>query len=270
MVDLAFGPDGTLYCGDDAGVLRAVDLADGRARVLARGGGRIWAVAVSSRGRVAWGDDQGDLRELAPEARGARTLAEGGDGVLDLAYSRGGQLAAGFRSGAVRLVPGAAVGELEADALGVSWAPDGRRLAGVSYAGEGAIWDVSDGRRVRRLRYETGDVGADMNGVLWLGPDTVAVASQDGTVRFFSVRTGRVVGRLPRRSGWSRGLARAGDVLADTGADGTVRLSDLGSRRELASIPVADAELWDVAISPDRRYAVACGGDGKLHAVGVA
>ena len=276
LVDLGYLPDGrTIVCGDDFGVLRSVDSRTGSAAVLFRGGSRIWAVGVRRDGTVAWGDEAGALRLLRPRSKKPRRLNVDGEGVFDLAWApKGNLLAAGLDSGLVRILGTGAekLRGLDLTALGVAWSPNGASLAGASYIGAGAIWDVASARLTQRLRYPRNDQGQDMNGIAWLRrPDTVVTASQDGGVRFWNPSSGEITGGLPKQSGWSRALAPSprADVLADGGSEGTVRLSDPGSLRVLASVRSGPNAIWGLAWSPDGRAVASACADGRIRLVGV-
>jgi hypothetical protein len=78
---------------------------------------------------------------------------------------------------------------------GVSWSPDGTRLASASQDGTVKVWDTRSGQEVLTLKGHTGWV----EGVAWSPDGTrLASASTDGTVKIWDAKTGQEALTLPK------------------------------------------------------------------------
>lgn len=163
----------------------------------------------------------------------------------------------------------------------VAWSPDGTRLASGSDDGAVCVWDPASGLVVAVLTGHDGGVSS----VAW-SPDSIRLASggDDGVIRIWDPARGLELAALAGHGGrpmmvrllngtervWRPGPEAAakspagggvralawspdGDRLASGGGDGSVRVWDPSSRREVARRhnDRDDTGVWSLAWSPD-------------------
>ena len=132
--------------------------------------------------------------------------------------------------------------------------PGGRLLAIVYNSNSVRIWDLQNG--IEQARYSSSDPVR----VIRASADSqrVVLGTAGGNLVLLSATNGDPVVNLKAHQGAvsAIGISPDGAVLASSGADGTIRLWDVRSRREMASVraqPAIDA----VAVAPDDRRVVA-------------
>jgi WD40 repeat protein len=136
-----------------------------------------------------------------------------------------------------------------ATVLGVSWSPDGMRLAGASDDKTVKVLDASTGQEALTLKGHTDAVW----GVSWSPDGTrLASASKDQTVRVWSLQTGQ---ELLTLQGHTREVSRVawspdGTRLASASNDATVKVWDAQTGKEVRTLHGRVA-FTGVAWSPD-------------------
>jgi WD40 repeat protein len=244
---LAYSPDGTrLAAASRDGTVRvwetgvSVELGT----VVARQSGPIRAVAFTPDGKMLAGGDESGLLAVAF----ARAPVD---------IDNAGTLRAGARV-VVRAGP----------ILAATFSPDGRRVATTAVP-TGIIaedvattpnesWnvhvrDTADGREVGRPRRVQGGASA-----FAFAPDgRIAIAAQDGPV---TIAGGPTIAARGTES-----LAFSGDRLATGGADGTITVWDVGSRKRLRALRGHDDAVDAVALAPDGRWLASGGEDGTAR-----
>jgi tetratricopeptide (TPR) repeat protein/Tol biopolymer transport system component len=162
--------------------------------------------------------------------------------------------------------------------LGVAWSPDGKRLATASSDNTARVWDAATGQQLFTLSGHQDGVSS----VAWNPSGTrLATGSKDKTAKLWDARSGE--GLLRRFSRWTcvtlTGHTDAvmgavwspdGNRLATGSRDGTARVWDAGSGKELLTLRGHNSYVFSVAWSPDgKRLATgSCDGTAKVWDAG--
>ena len=161
----------TVWAGDDAGRLHAVDAASGRLRWQARTGGALRAQPTLAGDLLLVPSDDGQLS--------AFSAADGSERCrLQLQEATVQRTAAGG--------PGA-----RHDRFGAAAVVRGDLLVTASHAGELAVWSLPD----RRLRWKTA-LGGPLLGTPAVRGGRVVIGDFDGLVRAFALAEGRELWRF--------------------------------------------------------------------------
>jgi len=183
------------------------------------------------------------------------------------ATTDGKLLAAGGIDGSIKLYAGesgADRGELSAEVGAVralSLSPDGTKLAAICQASTIKVWDIKS-----RQPIEAVESPSYLNAIVWVSKDQVAAAADDGMIRIWNVaadtRKLALVSELQGHVGAAMSLAANpanATQLISGGTDGTVRLWDVGTHRELREM-LYDAPVLAVAVRPDGKAFLSAGG----------
>jgi WD40 repeat protein len=200
-------------------------------RLIASGGFdaqvRLWDASMSTKGQQAGG-------------REVRTLSGHFASVNAVAFSPDGRLlASGGHGGGLRLwrvADGQLLHELKghfSQVFGVAFAPDGKLLASASADGNARLWDVASGREVRML-------GEDL---IQRGQPGLQLLQRDRPAR--PGAHGNMV--------WAVAFSPDGRTLATTSLDGTAKLWEVASGREVRTLAGAGGGVVGAAFSPDGR-----------------
>jgi WD40 repeat protein len=134
--------------------------------------------------------------------------------------------------------------------LGVTWSPDGSKLATSSSDQTVKVWEAGTGRELRTL---SGHQGAVFS-VRW-SPDgsRLATAGSDQKVKVWEAGTGRELRTLSGHQGtvFSVAWSPDGSKLATASADHTARVWEADTGRELLSFNGHQAAVRSIAWSPD-------------------
>jgi WD40 repeat protein len=271
---MAFSPAGPLLAIGDEGGAQLWNTVTGQASLLQAASSGIAAVAFSPGGKLlATGDGDGTVRLWNP-ATGRQvgpSIGLGSEGMVDLAFSPHGMiLATAVQDGSARLwdvAGGRAValpfgGAAVQGVFSLAFSPDGAMLATGDYDGTVRLWSLATGRQVMpaiRAAVPFAVSGDPAGGVpgLAFSPDGTTLATSDirGTVRLWSLATGRQTGRtMSAGTGTFSSLAFSpdGGLLATADSDGSVRLwNAVTGQRISGSVSVGTAPVSSVAFSPD-------------------
>ena len=161
--------------------------------------------------------------------------------------------------------------------MSVAFSPDGKMLASGVWYGTVRLWDVASGKEIRQLQGHNRAVFS-----LVFSPDgkMLASAGHDGTVRLWDVASGKEVHQLqghPERDTnvvpeLAEAMARKyevyavvfspdGKMLASAGHDGTLRLWEVCTGKEIRKLEGPQETLYGLAMSPDGKTVASAGND---------
>lgn len=275
---VAFAPDGKrLALGQVDGGLLIQSLAGGRPKEFEHGPGLGMlpsGLAYSPDGRTLASGGLGPdvkLWDVATNAQKA-TLRGHWSPVGSLAFSRDGRtLASGSTDGDVRLwdvatdLERATVAGHSSEVRGLAFSPDGRTLASGSLDGSVMLWDVATGREIARFQgggrkvYGLAFSPDGQRLALGLGALVGGDRGEVGLWELAGEKSGfRVIG-----PGIFRAVAFSpnGRTLAAGGNDRVVRLWDVASGRELATLAGHEGFIASLAFSPDGESLATAGQD---------
>ena len=210
--------------------------------------------------------------EMAPPV--ARGVVSGfSDWVTSVAFSADGALLAAGTYDGLRLIDSASA-EVQATLKtrngyvhGLDFSPDGATLAVGDYQSL-SLWDVASKKRVKRFSGHTGYVTA----VSFAGEKIIS-ASDDGTVRFWSIETGKAVtsielgqpiNDLAVSPDGKRFAVAAGDATRPN-RSGPVTLWAIQTTTKLADLVAHERAALAVAFSPDGSTLASAGEDEKVN-----
>ncbi|WP_374436134.1 PQQ-binding-like beta-propeller repeat protein [Inhella sp.] len=202
----------SLFASDDAGVLHALDLADGHTRWQARTGGALRCRPLLHQGQL-----------LVPSDDGLLHAFEAGSGAPVWQLP--------LQDQPVRRIPPGQPGA-RFDRFGAGVALQGEALLTASHAGRLACWQLGNAPE-RRLRWQA-DIGHSLLGTPVIAGGLVVLGAFDGSVRAFELASGR------ERWRFETGAPVVSAVWVEDG------LVLVGSRSyELFALRLADgAEAW--------------------------
>jgi len=258
----AVSPDGSVIATPDGKGSDHVALRDFRSpkrvrRSLASGVGRISAIAFGPDGkRLAVGGERPApvLVDVASDKVTRRMTGGHDGGFVSVAFDPKGQrlVTGGNDRRAIvwdvetgeQLLELRQPGDDDFNETSVAWSPDGNLVATAGGAGKVVIWRVSDRKQVTTLQADP----------LWVSsvafsPDGSLIATgglADKHATLWDVATGKPVSRLPHPTTVVEvTFDPAGKTLATAAGDGTVRLWDVASLRQIG-LALPGPERWSI------------------------
>lgn len=151
----------------------------------------------------------------------------------------------------------------------VAVSPDGNWMATGASDGKLVLWDLQQGRELRRIQAHAGEALA----IAWNRDSSrLVTGGADGVVRVWRVDNGAPVAALSGHTGPVRAVALSADgTRAVTGGnDGTVRVWDVAGAAPEALRVDAGSPVSAVAVTADAATVFAGDADGRVHIVDLA
>lgn len=282
--DLPAGREQACLTGHDGGV-RAVAVTPDGQRIVSGGDDgavRLWDLASgTTQARLVGHTGEVSAVALTPDGQGIVT--GGHDGMLRLWDRRTGREQVCLRPAGTRTgLPFRPADPVSAVAV----TPDGQWIVSGDMGGTVRVWDLAVGREQACLTSHNGPVWA-----VAVTPDGRRIVSGgggDGTIRVWDRKSGRELARYAR--GWSvrrlpghlKGVAAVavtpdGSRIVSCGGaggglvrgldpgDGTIRIWDRASGRQLACLTGHSRGVTGIAITPDGAEIVSVGSDHTIR-----
>jgi WD40 repeat protein len=156
----------------------------------------------------------------------------------------------------------------------VAFSPDGKKLASGGHFRMAHLWDMSNGKELKRFKEHRNYVytvafSPDGNRLLSAGGDSAngQVLPPDCSIRLWDVMTGKEVRRFEGHTKSVRSVAFSPDGRqALSGSDDqTLRLWEVKTGKEIRQFKGHSSTIWSVAFSPDGRHVLS--GSGAIDGV---
>ena len=227
----------------------------------------IATVALSPDGEmVATGmDSLARLWSLSTGKQVGKDMKHGNQDVVAMAFSSDGKLLTTITAnGAVKLWDTASQ-ELRAtlrDEVSTTVDPDGQRRAVVAFSPDDNLlaliypkaiefWDRTQTMPFRVFEIPSADQGPVVSSAFSPDARILAIGYESGEVVLHAIHTFKALATLKVKAVSSLAFSPDGNILATGGGDGTLKLWDWASRRELITLTGHSAEITWLRFSPD-------------------
>jgi WD40 repeat protein len=209
------------------------------------------AIAVASKTEITVWDRASGAKRWSASAADTNWMIFAGEDLL-----------AADHAGEVRLVGPGDTRTVATDVVRLDAGPSDTVL--LPRGSDLAIWDG----RAHQLRTFAHPIPATF--ALATRDGTLAVASDDSTIRLYDLADGRMIGGLPGGEGTAQRIALAGDgaLLAVASNDLTLRVWDVAQRRQRLELLGAQAAYSAVAFDASGRHVVGGSADGVARLFG--
>jgi WD40 repeat protein len=246
----------TLKVDPPAEVLSVAFSPDGRSILAGGGDGNVWLWDVGSGRHFATEGHTAMVWSVAFSRDGRRAISGDADGAIVVWDVASGQP---YREWNVTagLPPDEQPAEGESiTVFGVTFSPDGSHVLSGSQDGSVILWDVEDGKPIRRFENAPEDHWSAVYSVAFspnLEDHQAISGADDGAIVVWNVDDGKVIQRLTGHTEavYSVAFSPDGDWAVSGSVDHTVRLWDLAGGQELWSFAGHSGAVNSVAFSPD-------------------
>ena len=274
---IIFSPDGKTLArvGSDDGAIHLWDVATGRQRASLNGclgvSQYILSASFSPDGRTLASAGSDEMVRIWDVASGREiAVLEHDRSVESVSFSPDGKTLASRSGNQVRLWnvrawTKRAVIAHDNRVYGVRFSPDSRTLATIISSSNAGLsnknvhlWDVDTGTRIGALKGHTAPVMS-----VSFSPDRdsriLASGGQDKKVRLWNVDTMKEIGSLAH-TGDVHSVSFSADGKTLASADGTLRLWDLATHKEIETLNGPGSPVGSVIFSPDGKALASVGG----------
>jgi RNA polymerase sigma factor (sigma-70 family) len=139
--------------------------------------------------------------------------------------------------------------------------PDGKTILAGGFAGNLHLYDLTDGKEIRRLIAPFG--GAIFSAVFSPDGKTIAAGGENRVLQLWEVESGKPLSPFAGHQGvvGSLSLSADGKYLASIASDERILLWDTSTAKPLAAFPSPKGRFSSVTFSPDGRTAAVTGED---------
>ena len=271
LTGVAFSPDGKRVVTTSRDeTARIWDTASGAQLQTLRSDVEMWSPAFSPDGeRVVTANDDLTARIWDAESGAELAILRGHKNIVrSAAFSRDGKrIVTASDDGTARIWDAETGSELNtlrgkgAQFWSAAFSPDGRRVATAGFVGTVRIWDAARGATLDVFRHGGGSVSA-----VSFSPDGQRILTASAATQVWDLKTGAKLAGLGHGDlDESAAFGPDGERVVTAGYDGTARVWDAASGRELETLSGHTGPLFGAAFSPDGKLIVTASDDGTAR-----